>query len=102
MRASSEASPLVSLEAERSSPSLPEKTPKRKKLFACGLSVLGPGMLAALADADAACMLVAGDSGARYGYSTLITLQLLLGLPLFLAQELTVRLAVHTQKGHGA
>ena len=45
MRASSEASPLVSLEAERSSPSLPEKTPKRKKLFACGLSVLGPGML---------------------------------------------------------
>jgi hypothetical protein len=73
-----------------------------RRLFACGLAVLGPGFLASLADTDAACLLVAGDSGARYGFSFLILLQMLLVFPLFLAQELTVRLGVHTGQGHGA
>lgn len=86
----SEASPLV-----------PSKAPSRQ-LFMCGLAVLGPGVLSALADSDAPCIFVAGDSGARYGYSAIILLQILLVIPLFVTQELTVRLGVYTQLGFGA
>ena len=64
-------------------------------------SFIGPGMLNSLADTDAGCLVVAADSGARWGYS-LVSLQLLLIPVLFLAQELTVRLGIHTGKGHTA
>jgi hypothetical protein len=64
-------------------------------------SIIGPGMLNSLADTDAGCLVVAADSGARWGYS-LVSLQLLLIPVLFLAQELTVRLGIHTGKGHTA
>ena len=62
-------------------------------------SFIGPGMINSLADTDAGCLVVAADSGARWGYS-LVSLQLLLIPVLFLAQELTVRLGVYTRKGH--
>ena len=75
----------------------PSSSTEPRRLWQCGLAILGPGVLCSLADTDAACILVAGDSGARYGFSALLTLQLLLIVPLFLAQELTVRLGVHTQ-----
>jgi len=75
---------------------------QRRHLFAwsCG-SLVGPGMIVSLADTDAACLIVAADSGARWGYSLLL-LQLLLIPVLFMAQELTIRLGVHTRKGHTA
>jgi Mn2+/Fe2+ NRAMP family transporter len=73
----------------------------RRRLFSFSLAaLLGPGMLVSLADTDAACLMVAADSGARYGYSALVLLQIVLAPVLFLAQELTVRLGIHTGKGH--
>lgn len=65
------------------------------------LRLFGPGLLVCLADTDAGCILVACQSGARWGYSLLL-LQLLLIPALFMAQELTVRLGIYTQKGHTA
>jgi NRAMP (natural resistance-associated macrophage protein)-like metal ion transporter len=62
---------------------------------------LGPGLLVCLADTDAGCIIVAAQSGARWGYSLLI-LQILLIPVLFVAQELTIRLGVYTRKGHTA
>ena len=74
----------------------------RRRLFARSCtSLVGPGMIVSLADTDAGCLIVAADSGARWGYSLLL-LQLLLIPVLFLAQELTVRLGVHTRRGHTA
>lgn len=58
----------------------------------------GPGVLACLADTDAGCLLVAAQSGARWGYS-LLPLQVLLIPVLFVAQELTIRLGIYTKKG---
>lgn len=63
--------------------------------------LLGPGLLVCLADTDAGCLLVACQSGAKWGYSLLL-LQLLLIPVLFMAQELTVRLGIYTQTGHTA
>mmetsp|Transcript_11580 Transcript_11580/g.24414 ORF Transcript_11580/g.24414 Transcript_11580/m.24414 type:complete len:448 (-) Transcript_11580:65-1408(-) len=62
---------------------------------------IGPGLLVCLADTDAGCLIVAAQSGARWGYSLLL-LQVALIPILFLAQELTIRLGVHTRKGHTA
>jgi Mn2+/Fe2+ NRAMP family transporter len=63
--------------------------------------VFGPGLLVCLADTDAGCLIVAAQSGARWGYSLLL-LQVLLIPVLFCAQELTIRLGVHTRQGHTA
>lgn len=54
-----------------------------------------------LADTDAGCLIVAGQSGAKFGYS-LLSLQILLIPVLFLAQELTIRLGIHLKQGHTA
>lgn len=62
---------------------------------------IGPGLLVCLADTDAGCLIVAAQSGARWGYS-LLPLQVILIPILFAAQELTIRLAVHTKQGHTA
>jgi len=64
-------------------------------------TVLGPGLLVCLADTDAGCLVVAAQSGARWGYALLL-MQLVLIPVLYLAQELTVRLAICTQMGHTA
>jgi NRAMP (natural resistance-associated macrophage protein)-like metal ion transporter len=65
------------------------------------LSALGPGLLVCLADTDAGCLIVAGQSGAKYGYS-LLSLQFVLIPVLYLAQELTVRLGIQMKQGHTA
>jgi Mn2+/Fe2+ NRAMP family transporter len=63
--------------------------------------VFGPGLVVMLADTDVGSVITAGQSGAQWGYSLLL-LQLLLIPVLFIVQELTVRLGVHTGRGHGA
>ncbi len=63
------------------------------------LAVVGPGIVVAFADTEAGSVTTAATSGAQYGYS-LILLQLLLIVPLFVVQEMTVRLGVVTGKGH--
>ncbi|WP_338217728.1 NRAMP family divalent metal transporter [Lacticaseibacillus salsurivasis] len=65
------------------------------------LAVWGPGLLVMLADTDAGCLITAAQSGAQWGY-TMVLPQLVLIPVLFMAQEMTVRLGIITQEGHGA
>mmetsp|Transcript_90546 Transcript_90546/g.180152 ORF Transcript_90546/g.180152 Transcript_90546/m.180152 type:complete len:447 (+) Transcript_90546:37-1377(+) len=83
-------------------PSL-EAQPLQPKPVAGWISwrLIGPGLLVCLADTDAGCLIVAAQSGARWGYS-LLMLQIILIPVLFLTQELTVRLGVHSGEGHTA
>lgn len=64
------------------------------------LAVLGPGLVVMLADTDAGSIITAAQSGAQWGYRLLV-LQIVLIPILFVVQELTVRLGLVTQKGHG-
>src|SRR5580658_4521712 len=63
------------------------------------LAVTGPGLIVAFADTEAGSVTTAATSGAQFGYK-LILLQLLLIVPLFVVQEMTVRLGTITGKGH--
>jgi Mn2+/Fe2+ NRAMP family transporter len=64
------------------------------------LAVIGPGLVVMLADTDVGSIITAAQSGVQWGYRLLL-LQLLLMPVLFVVQELTVRLAIFTGKGHG-
>lgn len=63
------------------------------------LAVTGPGLIVAFADTEAGSVTTAATSGAQFGFK-LILLQLLLIVPLFVVQEMTVRLGTVTGKGH--
>ena len=63
------------------------------------LAVLGPGLVVMFADTEAGSITTAAASGARFGFK-MILLQLLLIVPLFVVQEMTVRLGTITGKGH--
>ena len=64
------------------------------------LSVFGPGLVVMLADTDVGSIITAGQSGVQWGYRLLL-LQFVLVPILFMTQELTVRLAIFTGRGHG-
>src|ERR1700759_1028506 len=64
------------------------------------LAVFGPGLVVMLADTDVGSVITAGQSGVQWGYRLLL-LQLLLVPILYVVQELTVRLAIFTGRGHG-
>ncbi len=64
------------------------------------LAVLGPGLVVMLADTDVGSIITAAQSGVQWGYRLLL-LQILLMPVLYIVQELTVRLAIFTGKGHG-
>ncbi|MDA8040220.1 MAG: divalent metal cation transporter [Actinomycetota bacterium] len=75
---------------------------RRRRLLLAGLMVVwGPGLLVMLADTDAGSLITAAQSGARWGYRMLLP-QLVLVPVLYFVQEMTVRLGIHTGKGHGA
>ncbi len=59
----------------------------------------GPGLVVAFADTEAGSITTAATSGAQFGMK-LILLQLLLIVPLFVVQEMTVRLGAISGKGH--
>ena len=63
------------------------------------LRVVGPGLVVAFADTEAGSVTTAATSGAQFGMK-LVLLQLLLIVPLFVVQEMTVRLGTVTGKGH--
>ena len=67
--------------------------------FFRSIAVWGPGLLVMLADTDAGNVVTAAQGGARWGYR-LLPLVLLLIPMLYMVQELTVRLGVHTGLGH--
>jgi Mn2+/Fe2+ NRAMP family transporter len=64
------------------------------------LAVFGPGLVVMLADSDVGSVITAGQSGVQWGYRLLL-LQLVLVPILYMVQELTVRLAIFTGRGHG-
>ncbi len=53
-----------------------------------------------LADTDVGSIITAGQSGVQWGYRLLL-LQFLLMPILYVVQEITVRLGIHTGRGHG-
>ncbi|MGO8685376.1 MAG: NRAMP family divalent metal transporter [Thermoleophilia bacterium] len=73
----------------------------RRRLWLGVLAVFGPGLIVMLADTDAGSVVTAAQSGTQFGYR-LILPELLLIPILFIVQEITVRLGVLTQEGHGA
>ena len=64
------------------------------------VAVFGPGLVVMLADTDVGSIITAAQSGAQWGYRLLL-IQLVLMPILFMVQELTVRLGLHTGRGHG-
>ena len=64
------------------------------------LAVAGPGLVVMLADTDVGSVITAGQSGVQFGYKLLLV-QVVLVPILNMVQELTVRLAVFTGRGHG-
>jgi NRAMP (natural resistance-associated macrophage protein)-like metal ion transporter len=64
------------------------------------LAVFGPGLVVMLADTDVGSVITASQSGVQWGYRLLL-LQLILVPLLYMVQELTVRLAIFTGRGHG-
>ncbi|HEY1729883.1 MAG TPA: divalent metal cation transporter [Candidatus Baltobacteraceae bacterium] len=65
------------------------------------LAACGPGLVVAFADTEAGSITTAATSGAQFGMK-LILLQLLLIVPLFVVQEMTVRLGIVSGRGHAA
>jgi len=63
------------------------------------LAVAGPGLIVAFADTEAGSITTAATSGAQFGMK-LVMLQVLLIIPLFIVQEMTVRLGTISGKGH--
>jgi Mn2+/Fe2+ NRAMP family transporter len=64
------------------------------------MAVAGPGLVVMLADTDVGSIITAGQSGVAWGYRLLL-LQFILMPILYVVQELTVRLGIHSGKGHG-
>jgi Mn2+/Fe2+ NRAMP family transporter len=62
------------------------------------LRTFGPGLMVCLADTDGACLVTAAQSGAEERYK-LLMLQIVLIPVLYIAQELTIRLALYRQQG---
>ena len=60
---------------------------------------MGPGLIVMFADTEAGSITTAAASGAQFGMKLLL-LQALLIVPLFVVQEMTVRLGTTTGKGH--
>ena len=70
-------------------------------LFAGLFAMWGPGLVVMLADTDVGSFITAAKSGAQWGYRMVLP-QLVLIPVLYVVQEMTVRLGIHTGKGHGA
>ncbi len=80
-------------------PKAPVATSSWRRFALRMLAVVGPGMIVAFADTEAGSVTTAASSGAQFGMK-LVLLQLLLIIPLYVVQEMTVRLGTATGKGH--
>jgi Mn2+/Fe2+ NRAMP family transporter len=74
---------------------------RHRWLVAGLLAVWGPGLLVMLADTDAGSLITAAQSGSEWGYRMILP-ELVLIPVLYVVQEMTVRLGILTNKGHGA
>jgi len=75
--------------------------PRQRAWWLKYLAVAGPGLIVAFADTEAGSVTTAATSGAQFGMK-LVLLQLLLIVPLFVIQEMTVRLGTVSGRGHAA
>src|ERR1700737_266585 len=73
--------------------------PRRRNPLWRYLAVAGPGLIVAFADTEAGSSATAAASAAQFCMK-LVLLQVLLIVPLFVIQEMTVRLGTVTGKGH--
>ncbi|UTH74610.1 NRAMP family divalent metal transporter [Chromobacterium sp. IIBBL 290-4] len=64
------------------------------------LAAIGPGLVVMLADTETGSVIAAAQSGAHWGYRMLPLLLVLIPL-LYMAQELTIRLALGTGQSYG-
>ena len=82
---------------------LPDRVARvRRRWLLAGLFVVwGPGLVVMLADTDAGSLITAAQSGTQWGYRMILP-QIVLIPILYVVQEMTVRLGLHTGKGHGA
>jgi Mn2+/Fe2+ NRAMP family transporter len=79
----------------------PLAAPRPRSWWVKYLAVAGPGLIVAFADTEAGSVTTAATSGAQFGMK-LVLLQLLLIVPLFVIQEMTVRLGTVSGRGHAA
>ena len=79
--------------------STPQRPRSFRRLAHRLLAVAGPALIVAFADTEAGSITTAASSGAQFGMK-LVLLQFLLIVPLFVVQEMTVRLGTATGKGH--
>jgi Mn2+/Fe2+ NRAMP family transporter len=87
------------MSAVHASPQSIDVVPRPRNPLWRYLAVMGPGLIVAFADTEAGSITTAATSGAQFGMK-LVLLQLLLIVPLFVVQEMTVRLGTVTGKGH--
>ncbi len=73
---------------------------KRRNRVVFLLAFFGPGIMVMLADTDVGSAITAAQSGVQWGYSMILPQVILMPI-LFMVQEMTVRLGIVTQKGHG-
>jgi Mn2+/Fe2+ NRAMP family transporter len=76
-----------------------ERSRRHRWLLAGLLVVWGPGVLVMLADTDVGSLVTAAKSGTQWGYAMVLPEIVLIPI-LFFVQEMTVRLGIHTGKGH--
>jgi len=74
---------------------------RQRWLFTGLLAIWGPGLVVMLADTDVGSLITAAKSGTQWGYRMLLPELVLIPI-LFVVQEMTVRLGIHTGKGHAA
>lgn len=84
----------------RAAPTESVPAPRATRRWARRIAILGPGLIVMLADTDAGSLVTAAQSGATWGYR-LVLPQLALIPILYVVQDVTVRLGVHTGVGHG-
>jgi Mn2+/Fe2+ NRAMP family transporter len=85
--------------AVHAKPALVKPPLRRRGILWRYLAVAGPGLIVAFADTEAGSVTTAATSGAQFGMK-LVLLQVLLIVPLFVVQEMTVRLGTVSGKGH--
>lgn len=68
--------------------------------LALWLALLGPGLLVMLGDNDAGGVITYSQTGAAYGLGIFLPIMIPLGLIAYFVQEMTIRLATVTRRGH--
>lgn len=80
---------------------LQERTSRSRWALLGLLAIWGPGLVVMFADTDVGSLITAAQSGTVWGYRMVLP-QILLIPVLYVIQEITIRLGLHTGRGQGA